>query len=358
MTEFAIRPMTVPASIADADAADFIAMCELVNRSTEAVLGTDDFSLAPAERLPYAADPARHRVNFVATSGSSVVGWGGYEAQRGNDVRECWIDVHVDAGHRNRGIGSALLQKLIDTAATDDKGQVNTRMFARAGRAGPQVAAASGPGTLAADDAGFVFARGRKFVLEQVAQINRLALPLDAAAQAERREVAKVGYGDDYELLHWSGPTPEVHLDDIARLFTEMSTADPHGNLEVSEDVWDADRIREADDRERNSPRTKLTATARHRASGKLVAFTTLDVPPAPTRPVNQWATMVSGAHRGRRLGLAVKLENLAQLIDDFPGHPSITTINAEENAAMIAVNRSVGFVTVGHGGTLRRHLD
>ncbi len=42
---------------------------------------------------------------------------------------------------------------------------------------------------------------------------------------------------------------------------------------------------------------------------------------------------------------------NLAQLERLYPGHPSVTTFNAEENRHMLDVNEAVGFVAVAFEG-------
>ena len=356
MTDVELHEMLVPRSVDDADAADFVAACEVINRVQVDVLGSSDFSLAPVERLPYASDPDWNQGYVIATVRGKVVGTGLFEAQK-VDAPEGWIEVYVLPEHRRSGVGTAILNWLISAARADARTELNSHVLVADSAPGERVPATSGHGDLATNDAGIAFALASGFALEQVGQVNRLELPIAPELFVERAARASTVYGDDYELLHWSGPSPEPYVEDIARLFTEMSLADPHAGLQVSEDVWDANRVRETDERERSSPRTKLMAVARHRESGELVAFTMLDVPREVDRAVNQWATMVSAGHRGKRLGLAVKLENIRQLTDRYPGHPSITTINAEENGYMIGVNRSVGFVTVGRGATFRRTI-
>ena len=64
--------------------------------------------------------------------------------------------------------------------------------------------------------------------------------------------------------------------------------------------------------------------------------------------------TIVLTAHRGHRLGLVVKLANLARLQSLSPGHPCIYTWNAEENRHMLEVNERIGFRAVGYPGNWR----
>ncbi|MFW8745884.1 hypothetical protein, partial [Mesorhizobium japonicum] len=54
--------------------------------------------------------------------------------------------------------------------------------------------------------------------------------------------------------------------------------------------------------------------------------LTRLRVPDEVRRPVAQWDTIVRREDRGHRLGMLLKLENLAQLEARFPGHPSVMT--------------------------------
>jgi hypothetical protein len=52
----------------------------------------------------------------------------------------------------------------------------------------------------------------------------------------------------------------------------------------------------------------------------------------------------VEGEHRGHRLGLLVKAENLRMLRRHFPDTMTVTTWNAVSNRHMIAVNEALGF--------------
>jgi hypothetical protein len=91
--------------------------------------------------------------------------------------------------------------------------------------------------------------------------------------------------------------------------------------------------------------------------SGRLVAYSVLSVPRQPHRAVQQYATLVLREHRGHRLGMLVKVANLAHLAATYPGHPSILTFNAEENRHMLAVNESLGFAPIAYEGAWRKDL-
>ena len=62
----------------------------------------------------------------------------------------------------------------------------------------------------------------------------------------------------------------------------------------------------------------------------------------------HQWNTLVLREHRGRRLGLLVKLAALRLLAREEPQATRVVTWNAQENAPMIAVNEALGFRVAG----------
>ena len=114
--------------------------------------------------------------------------------------------------------------------------------------------------------------------------------------------------------------------------------------------AWDGQRVREEDELLSARGAWKLAAVAQHVASGRLVAFTEILL--AHDTPDQAWqlATLVHPDHRGRRLGLAVKIANLEFLATQAPAVRLIVTGNAEVNAPMIGVNEMLGFEVAGVG--------
>jgi hypothetical protein len=137
-----------------------------------------------------------------------------------------------------------------------------------------------------------------------------------------------------------------------------MSTDAPSGDLSFEEEVWDAARVEESNRLLALQGVRKLVAVAQHVASGRLVAFSELALPQDHPSEAWQWATLVLREHRGRRLGLAVKLANLDHLAAAFPEVRVITTGNAGENAPMIAVNDMLGFEVAADGTFWQKELD
>jgi len=120
------------------------------------------------------------------------------------------------------------------------------------------------------------------------------------------------------------------------------------GELQTEEEQWDADRVREQLSVIRAQGRRWVETVAVERATGRMVAFTDLAVAVHTPDLAYQWDTLVLKEHRGRRLGQLVKAANLRALLRELPDVRRVGTWNAEVNAPMLAVNRAMGFVTVG----------
>jgi GNAT superfamily N-acetyltransferase len=355
VSDLAITQLALPTSLDDADAADFLELTALSNRVMEDAIGSRGFSFTAAEMLPLWARPSQTTILLTGKVDGRLVAWGGYEGM--HDAPETFITIEVAPEHRRRGYGTELLTWLLDFAARDDRTSVQARVGSRVRAESRQLVPATGFGSIPADDPGVAFALAHGFSLEQVGSFNQLELPVAHEVFAARQALAAERYEPAYELITWAGAAAAEYRADVGALISAMSTDQPHGALEKTEDIWDAERVRAMDERFDESPRARLTAVAREVSSGKLVAITNMDVPVEPDRSANQWATIVLREHRGHSLGLAVKLANLAQLMRDYPGHPSITTVNAAENEHMLQVNRAMGFEEIAIEGTFQKSI-
>ena len=138
-------------------------------------------------------------------------------------------------------------------------------------------------------------------------------------------------------------------------LLTRMSTDAPSAGLDEPEDPWSVERLVLEEERHASSPRTALVAAVEHVPTGTLAGFTSLDAPRETHRSVGQEDTIVLTEHRGHRLGMLLKLANIEHLERVRPGHPAITTFNAEENRHMLSVNEAVGFVATAYEGAWKK---
>jgi GNAT superfamily N-acetyltransferase len=256
---------------------------------------------------------------------------------------------------RGHGIGTALADEVERMAGADGKAKALVYTGLQ-DVAGDRIPSPTGFGSIPAEhpDVRFLLARGYRF--EQVERLSRLPLPVPGIE--ERLAAALAASGPDYALHTYIGPTPEHWREDMAVLATRMSTDAPSAGLEEPEDVWTVERVIEADERAAASPRDRVVAVVEHVPSGHLAGFTVLSVPKQLHRSVAQYATLVLREHRGHKLGMLLKVANLEHLARVRPGHPSVTTFNAEENRFMLDVNESVGFVAVGQESAWRKDLS
>jgi RimJ/RimL family protein N-acetyltransferase len=136
-----------------------------------------------------------------------------------------------------------------------------------------------------------------------------------------------------------------------------MSTDEPAGDGERQEELWDAERLEEYERLRVARGARKLVAVAQHVPSGRLVACSEILVCDETPEQAWQMITVVHPAHRGHRLGLAVKIANLDFLAEQSPKVRLIVTGNAKVNAPMIAVNEMLGFVVAGEGWFWQKQL-
>lgn len=356
MPDFTIDPVVTPASIDAADAADFIRAIEVANTVEALGYGTPDLAYEPVEELPHFLNPHEPRRMIVARVDGEIVARGIYETMSGDDADAAWILAEVLPAFRGRGIGSALADELEAIASADGKAKALVYTPIADGP-GPRLDSPTGFGSISADDVSVRFLQARGYRFEQVERASRLSLPV--ANLDDLVEAAQQRCGPDYALHYWVGSTPERWRADIAILATRMSTDAPSAGLEEPEDVWTVDRVIEADERnDRMNPRQRVFAAVEHLPTGTLAGFTQLSVPQQVARAVDQYATLVLREHRGHKLGMLLKVANLAHLARVAPGHPSVITFNAEENRHMLDVNEAVGFVPIANESAWRKDLS
>ncbi|RIV37251.1 GNAT family N-acetyltransferase [Micromonospora radicis] len=147
-----------------------------------------------------------------------------------------------------------------------------------------------------------------------------------------------------YEVVFWRGATPDEFVADVAYLDGRLVVDAPMGDLDWEPEQVDAERVRGAELALAARGKRRYHAGVRHQASGRLVAWTLLDVGASADWHAFQQITIVDPDHRGRRLGLLAKIENLRHLLAHEPAVRAIDTFNAASNNHMIAINEQLGF--------------
>jgi GNAT superfamily N-acetyltransferase len=246
--------------------------------------------------------------------------------QRDNlDVLGCELVVHRD--HRRQGHGSALLASLVDLARDLGCTRLLTEM--------PM----DGPG------ASWARSRGARPVSESMHR--RLDLTsVDSAAYDVLLADART-HATDYTVLQWTSPVPDEHLADCAVLEGKMSTDVPLDDLRWEPETYDVDRMRRRNAMIAARGMRQYTSVARHDATGELVGSTTLTRLVGLPDHLDQWETIVLEEHRGHRLGILLKIENLRFAQREQAVLRFIDTVNADSNAPMLQVNLALGFEVV-----------
>jgi GNAT superfamily N-acetyltransferase len=349
MSDLSIDEFVIPATPHAPSWPDFAAVAGLRNIVEAEGFGTDDLQYSAAELLPgwlnTKYDPKRM---FVARIDGAVVARATYETLLEPNDHHAWLGVQVLPAWRRHGIGTALADRVEALAATENRQELIVYTVS-ADAPGDRLTAPTGFGSVPRDNPEVHFLLARGYRLEQVERGSRLPLPADASVIRRFQADAAAHAGPGYTVHCWSEGTPPRWREDLALFFTRMSTDAPTAGLEEPEDIWTAERLVNEEASRATSPRHMLTAVALHEPSGHLVAFTQLSVPAERERSVSQEDTLVLREHRGHRLGMLLKTANLEYLAQESPGHPSVTTFNAEENRHMLAVNEALGFVPMGY---------
>ncbi|MES2093093.1 MAG: GNAT family N-acetyltransferase [Actinomycetota bacterium] len=357
MTDFTIERVVIPPRLDHPDAADFIATAEVRNAAEADGYGTDELSATAAELLPGWLDQEYEpKQLFAARVDDRIVARAIFETRPAAEGDMAWVDVQVHPQFRRRGIGTALTDHLEKLAALEHRTKLLVYTVSKAA-GGDRLESPTGFGSVPAGNAEVRFLLGRGFRLEQVERASRLPLPVPAEVIDALIDRSRLAAGPDYRVHQWTGRTPDRWLDDMALLFTRMSTDAPIAGLEEPEDVWTRQRLIDYEDRAETGPKTSVVSVVEHIPTGRLAGLTELGVPAELERPVFQNDTIVLKNHRGHRLGMVLKASNIRSLQSASPGHPSIITFNAEENRHMLDVNEAVGFVAIGHEGAWKKTM-
>jgi GNAT superfamily N-acetyltransferase len=356
-----ISAVVVPSSATEADASrdfrDCVAMRSAHELDTWGNLERGYTFTEEMEHWRGTDYEARHL--FVGRIGQETVGMCSVSLPQRENLATAGIGVLVVPAFRRCGLGRQLLRHAEAVAQENNRtsfdGYFELPAHVVDGH-GPLLRAKSGAGSLPLDEPATAFAVAGGYELEQVETSSRLALPVPPERMAELEAAASI-HAHDYTVLGWADACPEELVDNYAQLNARMSVDVPTAGMDWEAEIWDADRVRRDEEMLARSGVQALVAAAMHNGTGELVAYTVLNWRAEVPSTVLQQDTLVSGDHRGHRLGMLIKLANLRRAQERWPAAGSVLTWNANENQHMLAINIALGFKPAGYEGEWQKRL-
>ncbi|MEV4536980.1 GNAT family N-acetyltransferase [Asanoa sp. NPDC049518] len=242
------------------------------------------------------------------------------------------LNIDVLPSMRRRGVGRALLDHAIEASRADGRKHL----------IGEAVCALPGGAARPVDGDAFARATGASLALTDIRR--RLDVATIDQASLDSLVGAAWPLAAGYSLVSWSGATPEEFAAAQAYLEGRLMSDAPTGDLAVEGMKMDTTRLRETEVARERRGRRAYTTAARHDASGRLVAITAIEFNDTPDWHAFQQITLVDPDHRGHRLGVLVKVENLRAVLAAEPALRAVDTWNAAVNAHMVAINEAIGF--------------
>ncbi|MBS43894.1 MAG: PE-PGRS family protein [Nocardioides sp.] len=247
-------------------------------------------------------------------------------------------------GHRSRGHGRRMLALAEAEAAA--RGRTVLQGTVRwSGDASPDGTGV--PGCALAVSAGWSFGLGD-------VQRRRYGPVDDDVLDALADEAAERHAG--YTLRSWEGAVPDELVDGWLALQSQVMLEAPRGDVDRGATTVDVAAHR-AQEKSLDRQGRRAFHTVALAPDGTPVGFTHLQVRRADPPYGTQLGSLVDRAHRGRRLGLAVKVANQRLLQRRAPEVAWVDTVNAESNAHMVAVNDRLGYRAVARQGEFQKRL-
>ena len=276
-----------------------------------------------------ADNPERGITLLGAIDGREMVGAGLLTRTLKDNLHSAMAFAWTRPDRRREGIGRRVADELEVVAAGDGRTTLQSEAYLLPGDRGTAPEA---------------FAEAMGYAVASRESIKELTL----SDYVERRDALaeQASAADGYRIVTFDTVCPDEHLDSYGALVSRLMDEVPLGELDLASSSWDADRIREAEQR--------LVAIGRHMQTALAIApdgtvAGVSDVRVDDDDPVHGQVgiTIVDPAHRGHRLGLALKLATHDLVVATYPELLSVDTSNAEVNTHMNAVNDALGYRTI-----------
>jgi GNAT superfamily N-acetyltransferase len=277
-------------------------------------------------------DAAERMELWGVDDGDELVGVGTIWFPMADNTSMAWFDAQVDPSRRGRGAGSALVEGLLQRARDEGRTTLVIDLLVP-----PE-----------SDDHAYRrFAERHGFHLSNTEIIRHLELPVAEVLLDRHAEQSRPKWEGDYRLETHVGGVPEQLQPSLCAVMNQLAVDAPTGDIEFEEESLTPARYEEYLELFRQQGRVRVTTVAVHEPTGDVVAYSDLMLPSGAPAVAWQWGTLVHRDHRGRRLGMAVKVENLRRLQSDHPERRRVVTGNDDTNSWMVSINEDLGFRVV-----------
>lgn len=305
-----------------------------------AALAQDVPDLPPLSRTEHVGQfrfphPATRRHCWLAELAGRPAGVLAVELPILDNLETAWVSLTVHPDLRRRGVGRALHSHAVDAV----------RALGRHRLMGDYVTQIDGGPRRDAAPAAFASAVGAKAALPEVRR--RLDLAEADLASWDRILADAWTHARGYSIVRWTKAVPAEHAADVAALDSRLLLDAPLGELALEPERVDVARVRATERMAADRGRRMYHSAIRHDGSGRLVAWTAIGFDGDETAHAWQQITIVDPEHRGHRLGLITKIDNLWHAQAAEPAFRYLHTWNAAENTHMIAINQTLGFRAV-----------
>ncbi|MBD3914055.1 GNAT family N-acetyltransferase [Nocardioides hwasunensis] len=280
-------------------------------------------------RLALPADnPERGTTLIGAIDGREMIGAGLLTRPLQDNLHAANAYAYVQPTRQREGIGTALLAELEVVAAGDGRTTLQSEVYLP-------------PGT---DGGPAAFAAARGFAVANREALKELTLSHYVARRDDLAASAPVPSG--YRIVTFDTVCPDEHLASYCRLLGMLLAEVPLGELDLTDSGWDEARVRAAERRLVDIGRHMLTALA-IAPDGAVAGVSDVRINDADQTAGEVGITLVDPAHRGHRLGTALKLATHDLALANYPQLVSVDTANADVNVHMNAVNDALGYRTI-----------
>lgn len=287
-------------------------------------------------------EESQKRVQFLAWAGARAVGLAGIDLPLTDNTDKAFCGVTVHPEFRRRGVGTALTEHLVAMAGEHGRTEL--------------VSGLNAPPDAGPDHPSRAFARAVGFSSANVEIERQLDLPVPADVLDRLDADAHERYADAYTIEVFHDGVPDALLPSYCAAMNRLSVDAPTGDVDFEEESFTPEQFRRllALGLSTGGHRVDALALTRDR---QVAAYSALFLSGSSPDLAWQGGTLVTAAHRGHRLGTAVKITNLRRLADRYPPVERVLTDNAETNSYMVSINVALGFRIIAVKEMLQRRL-